>query len=119
MAKKLSKKSLDDIDRQLKEIKESAGMQNVSAQQTVLQNTQKQDVETRQQIAKLYVIVYFVILFLIIAGIPLYNLWSYSVTNDPTLLQISLSDTIQTYSAVVGPTLGFVVAYYFKSSKND
>jgi len=73
------------------------------------------DADTRQKIAKLFVIVYFVLLGLLIVGTPVYNLVAYHVTGSDKALQISLTDIIQTYSAVVGPTLGFVVAYYFKS----
>jgi hypothetical protein len=80
---------------------------------------QPKDDDTRQWIARLFIILYFMLLAVLLVGIPVYNLVAYRVTGGSDTLQIPLSDIVQTYSAVVGPTLGFVVAYYFKSRKGD
>lgn len=80
-------------------------------------DTATDDSRTRQQIAKIFVYIYFALLTLIIIGAPVYNIVAIRVTGRNDLV-IPLTDIIQTYSAVVGPTLGFVIAYYFKS-KND
>lgn len=75
------------------------------------------DADTRQDVAKKFVRYYFLLLTIIIVGIPFYNAVMYALvhTND---LSISLKDSILTYSAVVGPTVGLVVAYYFKSKQD-
>lgn len=78
---------------------------------------QANDADTRQKIARQFVTIYFVILALIVVGAPTYNLIAFKVTGGNNL-QIKLGDIMQTYAAVVGPTLGFVIGYYFKS-KND
>lgn len=75
------------------------------------------DDETRQEVAKKFVRYYFEILLLIIIGIPIYNLVVYRLSQS-TELAIPFKDAILTYSAIVGPTLGLVVAYYFESKKD-
>lgn len=76
-----------------------------------------EDNRTRQGIAKKFVTYYFAILIVIIVGVPAYNLAAYALTGNSSLA-ISFKDAILTYSAVVGPTVGLVVAYYFKT-RND
>jgi|GEM_PF-1250044 len=78
---------------------------------------QQEDSSTRQQIARLFVGIYFGLLALLLIGIPIYNIVVIRITQNESLI-IKLTDIVQTYSAVVGPTLGFVIAYYFKS-KSD
>lgn len=73
---------------------------------------------TRHEVAKMFVRFYFVILIGIMIGIPLYNYFAVKHLRVNELV-IPLKDTILTYSAVVGPTIGLVVAYYFKSSSKD
>ncbi|HTE22646.1 MAG TPA: hypothetical protein VK674_06420 [Candidatus Limnocylindria bacterium] len=80
----------------------------------VINTSAQQDTETRQEVAKKFVRYYFLILILIIIGIPLYNYFTYRMVGNADLL-VPLKDTVLTYSAVVGPTMGLVVAYYFKS----
>jgi hypothetical protein len=80
---------------------------------------QPKDDDTRQWIARLFIILYFILLATLLIGIPIYNLIAYRITGSADTLQIKLSDIVQTYSAVVGPTLGFVVAYYFKSRNEN
>jgi hypothetical protein len=76
------------------------------------------EADTRRRIAERFVILYFVILIILTIGVPIYNLVAFRIGNHDQSLQIGLRDILQTYSAIVGPTLGFVIAYYFKS-KNE
>lgn len=76
------------------------------------------DDDMRQKLAKKFVNFYFIVLALIIVGIPVYNFLMFALTHD-TSLMISVKDALLTYSAVVGPTFGLVVAYYFKSKSNN
>jgi hypothetical protein len=104
------------IQEELGEVREA--QQSLQERQRALNaRPAPDDNSTRQQIARIFVYIYFCLLGLILVGIPLYNLAVFRVTGSIELT-IKLTDLIQTYSAVVGPTLGFVVAYYFKS-KND
>lgn len=75
---------------------------------------EKSEYETRKEVALKFVKFYFLILIIIIVGVPLYN-YAVSRGEYSEALIIPLKDTILTYSAVVGPTVGLVVAYYFKS----
>jgi len=77
----------------------------------------REDSLTRQRIARQFVTIYFALLGLLLVGIPIYNIAVIRITQQTDLV-IKLTDIVQTYSAVVGPTLGFVIAYYFKS-KSD
>lgn len=83
----------------------------------VIEASKIEDNRTRQGIAKKFVTYYFAILIVIIVGVPAYNLAAYALTGNSSLA-ISFKDAILTYSAVVGPTVGLVVAYYFKT-RND
>ena len=74
------------------------------------------DDETRQKVARMFVHYYFLIMVLIITGVPLYNFLMFKHADSPSLI-VSLKDAILTYSAVAGPTFGLVVAYYFKNNK--
>lgn len=75
---------------------------------------EEKDSETRQEVAKKFVRYYFELLTLIIVGVPVYNIVVFRLTSSSELA-ISFKDAILTYSAVVGPTVGLVVAYYFES----
>lgn len=86
---------------------------DVSDVQLRLSRTEKDD-DTRQQVAKKFVRYYFELLTLIIVGIPIYNILVFRLTGSNELT-IPFKDAILTYSAVVGPTVGLVVAYYFES----
>lgn len=75
-----------------------------------------QESDMRSNMARKFVHYYFGIMSLIIIGVPVYN---YLMSRaDKAALAISIKDALLTYSAVVGPTIGLVVAYYFKSDKN-
>lgn len=67
---------------------------------------------TRDVIARTVVQVFFLLLAVILIGIPIYNA---NVASD---LRLNLTDLLQQYSAILGPILGFVIGYYFKT-KND
>ena len=85
------------------------------AQQAIATGQEKDD-DTRQEVARKFVRYYFLLLMLIIIGVPAYNATMYALVNNNDLA-ISFKDAILTYSAVVGPTVGLVVAYYFKSKQ--
>ncbi|HIA91787.1 TPA: hypothetical protein EYO12_01565 [Candidatus Saccharibacteria bacterium] len=72
------------------------------------------DTSTRDEIAKQSVKYFFVILTLLIVGIPTYNA---AVSGDSNFdsLRLSLPDLMQQYGSILGPVLGFVIGYYFKS----
>lgn len=93
---------------------EKAGQEQVN---TNLVTSRDKDDDTRQEVAKKFVIYYFRILILVIIGVPLYNVFSIRWTGNSNLV-IDLKDAILTYSAVVGPTVGLVMAYYFESREN-
>lgn len=78
----------------------------------------EKDDDTRQEVAKKFVKYYFLLLSLILIGIPAYNYFIYELTSDNALM-LPLKDIILTYSAVVGPTMGLVVAYYFKTTTEE
>lgn len=107
-------KRLTAADRKLDVFEELRDDQSQTTAQ-IASSSQKDD-DTRQEVAKKFVKYYFLLLTLIIIGIPAYNavMYALSHTND---LGISLKDAILTYSAVVGPTVGLVVAYYFKTKQ--
>lgn len=84
---------------------------------TTLSSQQKDD-DTRQDVARKFVRYYFGILIGIVLLIPAYNLAAYALFRDASLL-LPFKDAILTYSAVVGPTFGLVVAYYFKTSRQE
>lgn len=100
------------VDKKL----EKAEVQKEGQEEFAANVVSKQDSDTRQNIAKKFVRYYFNIMILIIVGVPIYN-YLMSRSGSPQLV-ISIKDALLTYSAVVGPTIGLVMAYYFKS-KSD
>jgi cytochrome c-type biogenesis protein CcmH/NrfG len=98
---------LEAIEREFSTLKE--------AQQAIATGQEKDD-DTRQEVARKFVRYYFLLLMLIIIGVPAYNMGMYMLVGNNDLA-ISFKDAILTYSAVVGPTVGLVVAYYFKSKQ--
>lgn len=98
------------LESKIETIQEAAGQQR----DEVIVSSLEKDADTRQAVARKFVNYYFKILLLILLGIPVFNLFAYRVTGNTDLV-IALKDMVLTYSAVVGPTLGLVVAYYFKS----
>lgn len=77
-------------------------------------NPVREEGRTRQSLAKFFVYSFFVIMTLILICVPLYNYLIFTAT-DSTELRLDLNDLLLTYSSVVGPILGFVIGYYFKS----
>ena len=73
----------------------------------------KQEGDTRQQIARIFVIGYFGLFALILMGVPAYNAL---IIENPS--QIDLENTLQIFGTLIGTSLGFVVGYYFKSQSN-
>lgn len=123
------------ISQELKELNRDVEAQIATTEdlQAIQIEEKRNDSGTRQKIANRFVMFYFGLLAVIILLVPLYNYFAFkqemkysdvtfatsaSTYTQPEPLRISLSDLIQTYSAIAGPTLGFVIAYYFKS-KND
>lgn len=90
--------------------------QTIDGQEVALKTItgQQKDDDTRQEVARKFVRYYFLLLMLIIVGVPAYNAVMYAMVGNNDLA-LSFKDAILTYSAVVGPTVGLVVAYYFKS----
>ena len=84
--------------------------------QAAIASGRRKDDETRQEVARKFVKYYFLLMTVIIIGVPAYNAGMFAIlrTNE---LEIPFKDAILTYSAVVGPTVGLVVAYYFKSKQ--
>jgi len=113
----MAKKTKTEINKEIKDLDQTAQQQQ---QVDELRRPQlnPNDADTRQRIALIFLVAYFSLLALLLIGIPVYNLIAFHTTGNDKELQISLNDVVQTYSAIVGPTLGFVIAYYFKS-KND
>jgi hypothetical protein len=105
-------KSELQLDSQIEPLQEQSLEQGQVAQALA----QPTETDTRNELAKNIAKYYFGILVLIIIGVPVYNLLVMYL-NQPTNI-ISIKDAILTYSAVIGPTFGLVIAYYFKS-KND
>lgn len=112
----MAKKSQQDIRKEIRSLDEEARKQQKTDDLRFY--VEPNDGNTRQKIARQFVLAYFGLLTILIVGIPIYNLISYRVAGPKSGLEISLTDIIQTYSAIVGPTLGFVIAYYFKT-RND
>ena len=79
--------------------------------------SQEKEDDTRQDVTRKFVRYYFWIMITLMIVVPLYNLAAFWLFDNETLL-IPFKDAILTYSAVVGPTFGLVVAYYFKTSKD-
>ncbi|HZP55707.1 MAG TPA: hypothetical protein VFB03_02985 [Candidatus Saccharimonadales bacterium] len=69
------------------------------------------DTKTRDFLARGVVIAFFSLLAVIIIGVPLYDAF---VASDKRL---DLTNILQQYSSILGPVLGFVLGYYFKSKE--
>ena len=74
--------------------------------------------QTRSEIAREFVKLYFRILVIILVVVPTYNVGVLAFSSNNTELLLPLKDILLTFSAAIGPALGLVVAYYFKSSNN-
>ncbi len=103
---------------QLENVQESNQTTSNSSDERLKLSREEKDDDTRQQVAKKFVRYYFELLTLIIVGIPIYNILVFRLTGSSELT-IPFKDAILTYSAVVGPTVGLVVAYYFESKNKS
>lgn len=72
---------------------------------------------TRSRIAVAFTHGFFVILTLIICGVPVYNLAALSL-GQPSLV-LELKDTLIVISGIISGPFGFVLGYYFKSSDKE
>jgi hypothetical protein len=113
----MAKRAKSKLPQELRNLDQAAKVQQREVQQ-LYQPPEYIEADTRRKIAERFVLLYFALLIILTIGIPIYNLVAFRVGDQEQSLQLSLSDILQTYSAIVGPTLGFVIAYYFKS-KND
>jgi len=109
----MAKKSTKELNKELRSLDLEAQQQKQVEE--LKQPEIEPDIGTRQKIAKLFVVAYFGIMGLLIIGVPIYNLVSFKIAGEQKILQIPLGDILQTYSAIVGTSLGFVIAYYFKT----
>lgn len=102
------------------ELEKSLEEQNVAAEKTgdvalVKQQIAKTEAETRKKLAIRFIFWYFMILLVILIGVPIYNGIVHQITPDNKPLILSVTALLQVYSSVVGPLAGFVIAYYFKN----
>lgn len=114
----MAKKSRKELNQALKTLDFQAQQQQQvgDLKQAELEPS---DTWTRHKVALLFVGAYFFLLTILIIGIPLYNLFAFKVTYSENVLIIPLGDTVQGYSAIVGPALGFVIGYYFKTRNEN
>ncbi len=116
MAKKVSPRTIATAERTLERfdtLKDDLAKKDVEA----LKRASQAEGDTRNELARNFMRWYFWILVLLLVGIPVYNLVAHQVTGDDAYM-LTPVDMIQTYTSVVGPLFGFVIAYYFKN-KND
>lgn len=83
-----------------------------------VETSTKTDGEVRSELALKFVYLYFVLLGLVIIGVPIYNYLMYSVADKPELI-ISIKDALLTFSAILGSTFGLVIAYYFQNKDSS
>ncbi len=100
----IPKRQFDEVGNELAGL-QSETIESKSADTPIVE-------QTRDVIARTVVQTFFLLLGVILIGVPVYNA---NVASD---LRLDLPDLLQQYSAILGPVLGFVIGYYFKS-KND
>ena len=66
--------------------------------------------QTRSKIALIFTWSYFILIALVVIGIPLYNIFFPD-------MKLDIKDTLLVISSVIGGPFGFVVGYYFKGSE--
>ena len=114
----MAKRTTKELNDTLRSLDTVATQQKLEASELRYPPTEITEADTRKKIAQRFVFAYFGIMLILIIGVPVYNLFAIRVDDKQDLLIINLSDILQTYSAIVGPALGFVIAYYFKN-KNE
>ena len=70
--------------------------------------------ETRDDLAKGLVAVFAVLLIMIVVGGPIFNAF-FSNWDNFELFRVDVEGTLQAISTVMGPVIGFVIGYYFKT----
>ena len=116
MAKKSPSRAVASAERQLDTLN-SLVARITEKSDAATEVARQSEGDTRNELARNFMRWYFVILLLLLVGAPIYNLVAHQVTGDDQL-NLAPIDIIQTYTSVVGPLFGFVIAYYFKN-KND
>lgn len=101
MAQPKTKPPISEVEERVNRLEDLS-----ASEKQILDESQK-----RGEIAQYFVRGYFYLLTLIILGIPLYNLYAEQT------IQLDLAEILQGYSAIIGPLIGFVIAYYFKTNK--
>lgn len=96
----------DELERKLDELREDIERGNQY-------NPVKHKDETRSKIALFVVRTYFILVGIILVGIPLYN-----VRVRPELV-LSVPDLLSTLSGILSGLVGFVVGYYFKAEEKE
>jgi hypothetical protein len=75
---------------------------------------QRIESETRDFIARSTIKYFFMLFAVVLIGVPVYN-FLVAANGLNTDLVLNLSDLMQQYGATLGPVLGFVIGYYFKT----
>lgn len=107
----------DELQEVVKELETSSKQheqKNQSKEYEIRARISEKEQDTRQEIARWFVLGFFALLFLILVCTPLYNFLVLSEFDEDSLT-INLNDLLLTYSSILGPILGFVIGYYFKS----
>lgn len=79
----------------------------------VTQNERRKP-ETRDDLAKMLVAVFAALLIIIIVFGPIYNALLSNQANFDSI-RLDIDGLLQSLSTVMGPVIGFVIGYYFKS----
>lgn len=111
----MAKRTKEELDKALEPLENLAAEEQKKAEELRYPPIEITEADTRKIIAQRFVMAYFGLMGLLIIGVPIYNLVAFHISGDQKILQIPLADILQTYSAIVGPALGFVIAYYFKN----
>jgi len=95
-----------ELEKQLKEVEQEI----LSSRRNF--DPKKHKDETRAKIALFVVRAFFILIGIVLIGVPLYNLF----VNDTRML--SVVDLISMLSGVISAPFGFVVGYYFKGTED-
>jgi len=75
--------------------------------------------EDRSQIANRIVLAFLLAVGLVLVGVPIYNLYAFrhapiAVDTRPAIQPLDLGNTLTEVGTILGPSVGFVVGFYFK-----
>jgi hypothetical protein len=106
---------LDEIQEKLDKVQKSLddGLEDIDESNY---NPDKFNDEARREIASRFVKWYFYLLMASFLAPVIFNTLIYSISKDSSLF-INLKDIVLLTTSAVGSPLGFIVGYYFKSSK--